>query len=199
MQSIAEDCASDDAASTTSNMSISSYSLSTSSTLPLQYPQFGTTNHLELPNISILHFVKLEDDEVKDKDKPVLSPVPFTAMSPVQIKIKIKIKTDKPTGPNPISTPKAKNATTNNLISDFTTVTPFCLVILSYLVRVIILYLYSTSILYYQHLLLTRHLPEITEISILSSYMLSIPCTYLLTILGQTFSRLISFMPVDSR
>jgi len=120
MQSIAEDYTSDDATSTTSNMSISSYSLSTTSTLPLQYPQFGTTDRLELPNISALRFIKLEDDEVKDKDKPVLSPAPFTAMSPVQIEIKIKIKTDepkltfnKPTRPDPISAPKDKNAINN--------------------------------------------------------------------------------------
>ena len=73
-----------------------------------------------------------------------------------------------------------------------------CLVILSYLVYVIILYLYSASILYYWHLLLTGHLPEITKISILSSFMLSIPCAYLLTILGQTFSWLIAFVPIDS-
>jgi len=48
---------------------------------------------------------------------------------------------------------------------------PFVFFVLSYLVRIIILYLYSASILYYQHLPLTRHLylPEITEISILSS------------------------------
>ena len=48
---------------------------------------------------------------------------------------------------------------------------PFIFFVLSYLVRIIVLYLYSTSILYYRHLLLTRHpyLPEITEISILSS------------------------------
>jgi len=73
-----------------------------------------------------------------------------------------------------------------------------CLVILSYLVRVIILYLYSTSILYYRHLPLTGHLPEITKISILNSFTLTIPCAYLLTILGQTFSQLIAFVPVDS-
>ena len=48
---------------------------------------------------------------------------------------------------------------------------PFIFFVLSYLVRIIILYLYSASILYYQHLPLTGHLylPEITEISILSS------------------------------
>jgi len=119
MQSIAEDYVSDNA--TTFNMSISSYSLSTTSTPPLQYPQFGTTNCLELPNISTLYFVKLEDNEVKDKDKPILLPATFTAVSPAQIKIEIKIETDKPTGPDPISAPKAKNATNNNQISDFTT------------------------------------------------------------------------------
>ena len=122
MQSIAEDYASDDAASTTSNMSmsISSYSLSTTSTPPLQYPQFGTTDRLELPNISALRFIKLEDDEATNKDKPVLSPAPFTAVSPAQIEIKIKIKTDepkltfnKPTRPDPISAPKDKNAINN--------------------------------------------------------------------------------------
>jgi len=125
MQSIAEDNASDDAASTTSNMSISSYSLSTSSTLPLQYPQFGTTNHLELPNISALRFVKLEDNEVRDKDKPILSPAPFTTVSLAQIEIEIKIKTDKPkltfnepTRPDPISTAN------NQQISDSTTLVP---------------------------------------------------------------------------
>jgi hypothetical protein len=48
---------------------------------------------------------------------------------------------------------------------------PFIFFVLSYLVRIIVLYLYSVSILYYQHLPLTRHpyLPEITEILILSS------------------------------
>jgi len=128
MQSIAEDYASDDATSTTSNMSISSYSLSTASTPPLQYPQFGTTDHLELPNISALHFVRVENDKTKDKDKPVLSPVPFTAVSLAQIEIEIKVKTDEPkltfdkaTGPDPISTPKNKNTTTNNLVSNSTT------------------------------------------------------------------------------
>jgi len=112
-------------------MSISSYSLSTVSTLPLQYPQFGTTDHLELPNISALCFVKVEDDEVKDKDKPVLLPAPFTAVSPAQIEIEIKIETDKPkltfdepAGPDPISTPKAKNTTTNNPVSNSTTLVP---------------------------------------------------------------------------
>jgi len=131
MQSIAEDYTSNDAASTTSNMSISSYSLSTASTPPLQYPQFGTTDQLELPNVSALRFVKLEDDKVKNKDKPILLPVPFTAMSLAQIEIEIKIETNKPkltfnepTGPDPISTPKNKNATTNNPISDSTTLVP---------------------------------------------------------------------------
>jgi hypothetical protein len=131
MQSIAEDYASDDATSTTSNMSISSYSLSTTSTPPLQYPQFGTTDCLELPNISALRFVKLEDNEVKDKDKPVLSPVPFTAVSLAQIEIEINIETDEPkltfdepAGPDPISAPKAKNTATNNLVSDSTTLIP---------------------------------------------------------------------------
>jgi len=75
---------------------------------------------------------------------------------------------------------------------------PFCLVILSYLVHIIILYLYSAFILYYQHLLLTGHLPKITKISILSSFMLSISPHFILTILGQTFSQLIAFAPVDS-
>jgi len=129
MKSIAEDYTSDNAASTTSNMSISSYSLSTASTLPLQYPQFGTTNCLELPNITNLCFVKLEDNKVEDKDQPILSPAPFTAMSPVQIRIKIEIETNKPkltfaksTRPNPISaTKKKQNATNNNPISDSTT------------------------------------------------------------------------------
>ena len=48
---------------------------------------------------------------------------------------------------------------------------PFIFFVLSYLVRIIVLYLYSVSILYYRHLPLTGHpyLPEITEISILSS------------------------------
>ena len=48
---------------------------------------------------------------------------------------------------------------------------PFIFFVLSYLVRIIVLYLYSASILYYQHLPLTGlpYLPEITEISILSS------------------------------
>jgi len=48
---------------------------------------------------------------------------------------------------------------------------PFVFFVLSYLVRIIILYLYSASILYYWHLPLTGlpYLPEITEISILSS------------------------------
>ena len=131
MQSIAEDYASDDATSTTSNMSISSYSLSTASTPPLQYPQFGTTDHLELPNISTLRFVRLEDDKAKDKDKPVLSPAPFTAVSPAQIEIEIKIETDepkltfnKPARPDPISTPKNKNITTNNPVSNSTTFIP---------------------------------------------------------------------------
>jgi len=131
MQSIAEDYASDDATSTTSNMSISSYSLSTTSTPPLQYPQFGTTDCLELPNVSTLHFIKLEDDKVEDKDKPVLLPAPFTAMSLAQVKIKIEIETDKPkltfiesTRPDPISAPKAKNSTTNQPISDSTTLVP---------------------------------------------------------------------------
>jgi len=75
---------------------------------------------------------------------------------------------------------------------------PFVLSILSYLVHVIVLYLYSASILYYQHLLLTGHLPEITKILILSSFILSISPCFILTILGQTFSWLIAFMPVDS-
>jgi len=125
MQSIAKDYTSDDATSTTSNMSISSYSLSTTSTPPLQYPQFGTTNCLELPNISALCFIKLDDNKVKDKDKPILSPVPFTAVSPVQIKIEIKIETDEPkltfaesTRPDPIS------ATNKNPISNSTTLVP---------------------------------------------------------------------------
>jgi len=128
MQSLAEDYASDDAAFTTSNMSISSYSLSTASIPPLQYPQFGTTNHLELPNTSTLCFLKLEDNKAKDKDKPILSPAPFTAVSPAQIGIKIKIETDEPkltfdelAGPNPISTPKNKNTATNNPVSNSTT------------------------------------------------------------------------------
>jgi len=131
MQSIAEDYASNNAASTTSNMSISSYSLSNASTPPLQYPQFGTTNHLELPNISALCFVKLEDDKVKDKDKPILLSVPFTAVSLAQIKIEIKVETNEPkltfiesTRPDPISAPKAKNATTNHPISNSTTLIP---------------------------------------------------------------------------
>ena len=128
MQSIAEDYTSDDATSTTSHMSVSSYSLSTASTPPLQYPQFGTTNRLELPNVSALRFVRLEDNKAKDKDKPILSPAPFTAVSPAQIGIKIKIETDEPkltfdelAGPDPISTPKNKNTTTNNLVSNSTT------------------------------------------------------------------------------
>jgi len=129
MQSIAEDYTSDNAASTTSNMSISSYSLSTASTPPLQYPQFGTTNHLELPHISALRFVKLEDDKVKDKDKPVLSPMPFTAVSPAQIEIKIKTDEPKltfnePARPDPISAPKNKNTATNNPVSNSTTFVP---------------------------------------------------------------------------
>jgi len=131
VQSIAEDYTSDDAASTTSNMSISSYSLSTTSTLPLQYPQFGTTNRLELPNITNLRFIKLKDNKVEDKDKPILSPAPFTAVSPAQIEIKIKVETNEPkltfaksTGPDPISATKAKNATNKHLISNSTTLIP---------------------------------------------------------------------------
>jgi len=66
MQSIAEDYASDDASST-SNMSVSSYSLaSNASTPPLHYP-------VELPNISTLRFAKVEDHETENKDKPILS------------------------------------------------------------------------------------------------------------------------------
>ena len=61
------------------------------------------------------------------------------------------------------------------------------------------LYLYSTSILYYWHLLLTRHLPEITKILILSSYTLStVYLCFILTILGQTFPQAYSLTPVDS-
>jgi len=46
-----------------------------------------------------------------------------------------------------------------------------CFLVLSYLVHIIVLYLYSASILYYRHFPLTghSHLPEITKISILSS------------------------------
>ena len=77
-------------------------------------------------------------------------------------------------------------------------VMPFVLSILSYLVHVIILYLYSASILYYWHLPLTGHLPKITEILILSGFTLSISLHFILTILGQTFSWLIAFVPIDS-
>jgi len=75
---------------------------------------------------------------------------------------------------------------------------PLHSIVLSYLVRIIILYLYSASILYYQHLLLTGHLPKITKILILSSLILSISLHFILTILRQTFSWLIALMPVNS-
>ena len=124
MQSIAEDYASDDASST-SNMSISSYSLtSNASTPPLHYP-------VELPNISTLRFVKVEDHEVENKDKPILSTTPFTAVSPAQIQVEIKIETDEiqvdfdePAGPDPISATENKTTTANNPVSDSTTLIP---------------------------------------------------------------------------
>ena len=57
---------------------------------------------------------------------------------------------------------------------------PFVFFVLSYLVRIIVLYLYSASILYYQHLPLTGlpYLPEITEISILSSLTAKYPSAH---------------------
>jgi len=73
-----------------------------------------------------------------------------------------------------------------------------CFLVLSYLVYIIVLYLYSASILYYQHLLLTGHLPEITKISILSSLTAKYHSMLPLTILRQTFSRLIALVPIDS-
>ena len=128
MQSITEDYASNDAVSTTSNMSISSYSLSTTSTPPLQYPKYDIPNRVELPDISTLRFTKVEDHKAENKDKPILSPAPFTAVSPVQIDIEIKIETDKvqitfdePAGPDPISATKDKTTATNNPVSDSTT------------------------------------------------------------------------------
>jgi len=57
---------------------------------------------------------------------------------------------------------------------------PFVFLVLSYLVRITILYLYSVSILYYRHLLLTRHLSEITEILILSSLTAKYPLHFYL-------------------
>jgi len=62
-------------------------------------------------------------------------------------------------------------------------VTPF--VFLSYLVHIIVLYLYSVSILYYQHFLLTRHLPKITKISILSSLTTKYPLHFYLLYLDR--------------
>jgi len=132
MQSIAEDYASDDANSSSSNMSISSYSLASNASTPsLQYPKYDLPNRVESPNISTLRFINVEDHKAENKDKPILSPVPFTALSPAQIEVEIKIKTDevqitfdKPAGPDPISATKDKNTAANNLVSDSTTFVP---------------------------------------------------------------------------
>jgi len=75
-----------------------------------------------------------------------------------------------------------------------------CFLVLSYLVRIIVLYLYSASILYHQHFLLTGHLhlPKITKILILTSLTAKYHSALPLTILRQTFSWLIAFVPIDS-
>jgi len=132
MQSITEDYASNNANSSSSNISISSYSLASNpSTPPLQYPKYDIPNCVELPDISTLRFTKVEDYKAENKDKPVLLPAPFTAVSPVQIKVKIKIETDKvqitfnePAGPDPISAIKDKTTAANNPVSDSTTLVP---------------------------------------------------------------------------
>ena len=132
MQSIAEDYASDDANSSCSNMSISSYSLASNASIPpLQYPKYDIPNCVELPNISTLHFAKVEDHKAENKNKPILLPAPFTPVLPAQIQVEIKIKTDKiqvdfdePAGPDPISATKDKTTAANNPVSESTTLLP---------------------------------------------------------------------------
>ena len=121
MQSITEDYASDDANSSCSNMSISSYSLaSNASTPPLQYPKYDIPNRVELPDISTLRFAKVEDHKAENKDKPILSPAPFTPMSPAQIQVDF----DEPAGPDPISATENKTTAANDPVSDSTTLIP---------------------------------------------------------------------------
>ena len=73
----------------------------------------------------------------------------------------------------------------NNILYMTCDVMPFVFLVLSYLVHITILYLYSTSILYYWHLLLTGHLPKITEISILSSLTAKYPLHFYLLYLDR--------------